>query len=121
MANNRIIQVPVTLDSANRKKDRSVKLSFTTTREISTEEYLTIDEYYQSIGWLLFKENEFNDEDVPKEQAESDTKTPSQRLRSVLYVYHLENGGAPETFRQFYEASLEKYINNVKEKLDAKK
>ena len=71
---NRIIQVPVTLDSANRKKDRSVKFAFTTTREITTDEFLIVDTYHQSAGWLLFKENEFKEEE--KELLDNVDKLP---------------------------------------------
>ena len=116
---SRIIQVPVTLDSANRKKDRSVKFAFTTTREITTDEFLIVDTYHQSAGWLLFKENEFKEEEVPDTDVNLDVKSPSLRLKNILYVYHIQNNGAPGTFRRFYESAIEKYIEDVKEQLDA--
>lgn len=115
---SRIIQVPVTLDSATRRKDRSVRLSFTTTQEIPTDQFTVMDSYHQSLGWLLFKEDQFNEADVPKDDVGGDLKTPSQRLRNVLYVYHMQADGDASKFRAFYEATIQKYIDRVKENLE---
>jgi hypothetical protein len=46
-------QVPVTFDSANRKKDKSVGLRFTTNLEIPTDEYMVLDRLLQHSGWLI--------------------------------------------------------------------
>lgn len=118
--NNPIITVPCTLDSANRKKDRSVKFAFTTSREVPIDEYTVIDSLFQSSGWMMFSPNELSFDDIPKEDAPSDMKTPSQRLKDVLYVLHMQRNGDPAKFRLFYESALEKYINQVKDKLENK-
>ena len=101
-----------------RKADGSVKLEATTNYEVSTDDYMLMDTYRQKQGWLLFKENEFDDSDVPDDSAPSDTKSPSHRLRSVLYAYHMEHNNDPAKFRSFYEATMEKYIQQIKDKLD---
>jgi hypothetical protein len=44
-------------------------------------------------------------------------KSPSQRLRDVLYVLW-EHRGSKGDFEQFYIASIEKVINRIKEELD---
>ena len=46
-----------------------------------------------------------------------ESKTPSQRLRSVLFVYY-EQAGIKGKFDSFYRQSLEKFIDQVKEKLE---
>lgn len=89
----RTIQVPATLDSAVRKKDRSVKFTFTTMREISTDEYMVMDSYYQSAGHLLFRENEFREEDIPQEDVETDiAKSQSTQLRDALWILFKAKG-----------------------------
>jgi len=87
MSDARIIQVAATLDSANRKKDRSVSLKFTTVKEMTTDEFMTIDSYFQNVGHLLFRENSFTEEEIPKEDVEVDTeKSQSVQIRDALWV-----------------------------------
>ena len=52
---------------------------------------------------------------VPKGDAES--KSPSQRLRSVLFVYYKQLN-AKESFEDFYARQIELVIEKVKTKLD---
>ena len=117
MANNRIIQVPVTLDSANRKKDKSVKLAFTTTREIETDEYLTMDTFHQSVGFLLFKENEFKEEEIPTEDVEEDTeKSQSVQIRDALWILFKAKGGDSknsQAWNQFYRKHQQAYKSKI--------
>jgi hypothetical protein len=61
------IQIPVTLDSANRRKDRSVSLRFSSTLELGTADFAELDRLTPSTGWLLFSQNEFDEADVPNE------------------------------------------------------
>lgn len=46
----------------------------------------------------------------------SKKKTPSGRLRAVLYVWH-EQSGSEIDFEQFYASEMEKLINHFKSKL----
>lgn len=90
----RNIHVPVTLDSATRKKDRSVKFAFTTMREISTEEFMVMDSFHQSAGHLLFAENAFNEEDIPDEDVEPDLeKSQSTQIRDAIWILYKVKGG----------------------------
>lgn len=111
------IQFEATLDSGNRRKDRSVSIKLTSMREMTTEEFAEIDRRMGDAGWVLFAPNELAEADIPKEPAEDTSKTPSQRLRNVLFVYW-QQLGCPGDFEQFYKAGVEKAINNIKEKLE---
>lgn len=113
----RTIQLPVTMQAAVRKADDSVKLNFTTNLEVSTDDFVLIDSYRRQSGYLLFRENEFTDADIPAEDAPNDTKTPSQRLRSTLYVYHQQQG-ITEPFNIWYATQVEKFISSIKERLE---
>lgn len=86
------------------------------TKELNATEKAEIMDYHNKAGWLLFKENSIEDEDIPKSDAEVDLKTPSQRLRAVLYVY-CQQQGIPD-FDSFYRAEMEKIINGYKNKLE---
>lgn len=91
---DRIIQVPVTMGIPKRKADGSVKLEFITNLEISTDEYMTMDSYRQSQGWMLYRENEFVEEDIPEEDVDTDiSKSQSTQLRDVLWVLYKAKGG----------------------------
>jgi hypothetical protein len=51
-------------------------------------------------------------------ETERDTKTPSQRLRSVLFVLYKEQERTC-TFDSFYSEHMEKFILHVKAKLSS--
>lgn len=114
---NNIIQVPATLDSATRKKDRSVRFSFTTTREISTDEFMVMDTYHQAAGYLLFKENEFKEEEIPTEDVETDVaKSQSVQIRDALWVLYKAkggNGGDKDAWNIFYRKSCQAFKARV--------
>lgn len=95
--------------------DRGLAVGFHT-RELSVEDKAKVMQFHNRTGYLLFKANEIEEQDVPKTQAEMNTKTPSQRLRAVLFVYWQQQG-IKEEFDIFYQREMEKIINEWKEKL----
>lgn len=64
----------------------------------------------------VFEDNEIADIPEPAKEFDAD-KTPSQRLRAVLFVYHQQNK-AQVDFDTFYRAEIEKIINHYKGKLE---
>jgi hypothetical protein len=114
----RPITIPVTFDSANRRKDRSIKLSFSTNLEVNTADYAEMDKLIQQSGWLLFSPNELVSEDVPKEDAPSDVKRPSVRLRGALWHVWDKNTDRAEPFEHYYQRQMEKLVSLVKEQID---
>ena len=109
----------VTLDRSNRKKDRSVSITFTTNLEQSTQDFMEIDELDGANGILYFSDRgNLTDEEVKmidEVDIEIEGKTKSQRLRNVLYVYCEQQG---EDFKDFYDNEMEKIIQHYKDKLD---
>lgn len=112
---NKII-VPAQLTRISRRADRSVSLGFVTGLEISPQNLMIMDTFYQSEGWLLFKENEVKQEEVPKEDADLTQKTQSERLRGVLYRTW-ERTKTNMTWEEFYKQKMEEIILHFKEKL----
>lgn len=102
------------------RKDGSIKLSFDS-RELSPEEYMIVMGFRNTEGWLAFQPNEDGIPDLPEERAEVDEKTPSERLRAVLFLWWKQEGdrgrnvGLFETFRK---EKMEQIISGIKKKLD---
>lgn len=113
------VQIPVTFDSANRRKDRSVRLSFTTNLEVETSDYVEMDRLIQQSGWLLFSPNELSEADVPKDEAPSDTKKPSVRLRGVLWHLWDQHTDKSEPFDIYYQRQMERIIQQLRERLES--
>lgn len=113
------IILPVQLNPLSRRKDRSVKLSFET-RELNTEEVLSLMACEGLEMWLALAPNSDELPDLPEERAEIGAKTPSERLRSVLYVWfkqESDKGSFVGTFEAFRAEKLEKIIETIKGKL----
>ena len=113
-----LVSVPAQVVNMNPKADRSWKLVFET-RELKGDEVKILADNYQGEGWLLFKPNgTIAIEEVPKDIAESGTKSQSQRLRDVIFVLWKQKGGEGD-FETFYRVTLEKLIEFIKSKLQA--
>lgn len=106
-----VIQLPVTLDRYNRKKDRSATIGFTTLYEISNEDMAVIDTFHQNAGHLLFRINSFTNEDIPKEDVETDvSKSQSTQLRDAIWVLYKAKGNDTqdkEKWNVFYRQQMQ--------------
>ena len=110
----------VTLDRANRKKDRSVSLTFVTSLEQSSNEFMEIDELIGDAGVLYFKSNGNLTKEEIKEldsvEIENEGKTKSQRLRGVMFLLSKQDG--INDFNSYYAKEMEKIIEHYKNKLE---
>lgn len=110
--------LPALISPPTIRKDGSIKLSFDS-RELSAEEYMVVMGFRNTEGWLCFSPNE-EDLEIPKEHAEIDEKTPSERLRAVLFVWYKQETESRKfvgTFETFKREKYEKIIDTVKSKL----
>ena len=113
-----MISIPVTFDTATRRKDRSVRLAFTTTFEVTNQDFAEMDKLVQSAGWIGFKQNEALEViDLPKEDAPDNGKKPSQRLRAVLFRVWEQQTDQKEDFEAYYRRIMEELINKYKDLL----
>lgn len=96
----------VTLDAANRKRDKSIGLRFTTTTEQSPMELMEVDKLIGYSGALYFKSNgnltTAELDEIDKVDFEIEGKTKSQRLRAALYVLFEQTKAPGEDFKDFY-------------------
>jgi hypothetical protein len=117
-----MIVVPAQLERFNSMKDGSLKISFET-NELNPQELLSVAENLNKFGYLAFKPQPFteverkNIEGLEMEITEAG-KTPSQRLRAVLYRNYEKDKQGFDTFVRYYDHMMEKIINHYKEKLD---
>lgn len=113
------IILPAQINPPRLRKDGSASLSFDT-RELNAEEIFTIMSLRHTEGWLAFAPNE-NELEIPEEQATlEDEKSPSERLRSVIYVWYkqeVDAGKFTGLFDTFRKEKMEKIIEGVKKKL----
>lgn len=118
----------VTIDATTRRKDRSVSIRMTTMVEQTSEDLKELDMLFQQHAVIAIKpeSNPFTDAQIEELDSidvdlEDTNKTPSKRLRNVIWIYHSQVLGrtpTKEEFREFYNAHIEKKINEYKDKLD---
>lgn len=111
-----MIKLPAYLTGFSSKSDGSAGIRFST-QELSADDFSLLKQNLNEYGWLVFRPNEYKEEDMPSEDAEDAEKTPSKRLRASLFVYWKQKGEHGD-FEQFYRENMEKFINVVKDKLD---
>jgi len=114
-------QVPVTFDTANRRKDRSIRMAFSSMFEMSTDDYMELDKQLGQSGWLVFSPQAVTDEDIPDEDIETDiAKSQSTQIRDVLWVYYKAKGydGADkEAWNIFYRKQMQVFKARILEEV----
>jgi hypothetical protein len=120
------IQTQAVITGIRSKVDRSLGLSVSTPELSINEKAMFMELQGLNVDLTITPLDEANPE-KEKIDREMDTKTSSQRLRSVLFVLYkqedeankLGNGANGKiTFDEFYRNHMEKYIDHVKGKLD---
>lgn len=114
----------VTLTRSNRRSDKSASINFTTALEQSTSEMSELDTLFQQQCLIAIKpedtpflDTELKDLDSVDMDIEDTTKTPSKRLRSVLYILW-DQGVKDVEFKEFYKNRMNRLIEQIKDRLD---
>ena len=95
------------MESYRSLKDKTIKITFET--QEPTPEILTqIALHNQKFGFLAFKEDAYK---------EDKGKTPSKRLRNVLFVLFKQDSEGYDNFSDYYNNKMEKFITHIKGKL----
>jgi len=116
-----MIVINAQLESFRSLKDRTIKLSFET-QEPTPEQLQEIALNNQKFGYLIFSGSQLSDEQLKAiENSSNDLydaqKTPSKRLRNVLYVWFEQDSKGFTTFEDFYHYQMNAVIDNIKQKL----
>ena len=118
----KILKTPATLEGVSLLKDGSATLRFST-QEIIPQDLVTIKEFHGHFGDLAFAESGLQPKDIPQDNPEFEGKSPSKRLRAVIFVLwnHLkETGKTTMKFEDFYGGQIEAIISQYKLKLPEK-
>jgi len=113
------------VESVSTRKDRTIKLVLGTQEMKPQEagELFGLQNSLIAVGIKsasltqseieLLKQSKIEIDDIPE------SKSPSQRLRAVLYRLWEQSDGGYSDFPLFYVSKMEKLIEHFKEKLDA--
>ena len=115
-----MILLPATLDGYSPRKDGSFTLRFTT-QEQTPNGVAAIASYYSKYGYLMFKEQVTQEDNKLMDELDteiSEGKTPSQRLRGVLYVSWQQDNQGYKDFKDYYRTRMERIIDHLKNQLD---
>lgn len=113
--------IPAVLVAYKSLRDRTLVISFET-GEPTPEQITAIALAVQNAGFLAFNKDVFKTEQLQiieetKADYEDKSKTPSKRLRDVLFVAFKQNPEGYEKFEDYYRNKMDKFINHVKSKL----
>lgn len=111
--------IPATITRISTTKDHGLKINIET-QEIPFEEKAKLLSLADKYGYFFFAETEIREVDyskLPKITLEDNEKSPSKRLRNVLFIYWQISVGNKKPFEEFYKETIEQYIDAVKEKL----
>jgi len=110
--------VPATMSSISTLKDKTLKVTFHC-QEMPADTAAECIRLNQTFGWLIFASEESAEAFVPDAPPPEfkQSKTPSQRMRAVIFCYWQQLGGEGD-FETFYREKMGMMINWVKEKLD---
>lgn len=112
--------LPAQINAPRFRKDGSCSISFDT-RELNAEELMYVLGTRNTEGWILYStSNEFTDEDIPKVKPSLDTKSPSERVRSAIFVWYKQSCDDQKfvgDFDSFYRTKMETIIEGIKSKL----
>lgn len=116
-----MIIIPAILESYRSLKDRTLKVSFDC-NELTPEQTIGVVQSHQQFGYLAFKPEPFKErekEAIEKLESsyEEKGKTPSQRLRAVLFRSWEQDNECFNDFDGYYKYHMEQLITHFKEKL----
>lgn len=110
------------IESIATRKDKTLKVTIGT-QELNPAQATDVFSLNQSFCYIGLKAEPFSkNESELLDSLKSDLehqKTPSQRLRSVLYINYEQDNKGYKDFGTFYAAEMERIIEHFKTKLDA--
>ena len=130
--NKELMQAGAYFEKFSSLKTGGLKLEFTTQETIAPEILTWLMTSKNKLGYLFFSADRIEATDIkdlPKidRSLYDEAKTPSQRLRSCIYILHeqrehakgnLDSAKVKATFQNFYDEKMEQLIAWVKNKFD---
>jgi hypothetical protein len=116
--------LPVSVETIATRHDGSVKIVMGT-YELNTESAVKLFDLRKTEALMYLSSENISQEELDAldgfklSSEKNDGKTPSQRLRSVLYVYWKQHKQNDIEFDIFYLRYMNRLIDRIKDKLDA--
>ncbi len=90
---------------------------------MTSDQVVAMNKLKNKYGFLMFKDSEIEKADTEiMDSLDADlsdpSKTPSKRLRSVLYLNHQQDNKGYAEFKDYYKFEMERLIDHYKKKLD---
>lgn len=104
------------LSGVNLLSDGGVSLRFITIKDLDDVDRIALIHSHNKTGHIAFSEDEIQESDMPKTQTEGQ-KTPSQRLRNIIFVLWKQQDGVTD-FEVFYRQRMEKILTELKGEID---
>lgn len=117
-----MVKLSAIIEGVSTRKDKTLKVTIGTS-EMTPDDAAQILNLNQQFCYMAIKHEPFVkvEEDIINELKTDfpDAKTPSQRLRNILYRLYVANNEGYKDFQNYYTAKLETIISHFKSKLDA--
>jgi hypothetical protein len=119
-----LLLIPCAIESVATRRDKTLKVVIGTQELSPSKAAELFNQWTSGVGVMAFKGEAFNynDEELLKsikiDAEEMGSKTPSQRLRSCLYVLFERNPEGYQDFNSYYSAMMDKFIDMVKKRID---
>lgn len=117
-----MITLPAIIEGVSTRKDRTVRVTFGT-QELTPASAAQLFSMANQYAYVAIKTEEFlSDEMAALDDLSTEgepNRTPSKRLRSVLYVNWKQDAEGYEDFRNYYLYKMERIIEHFKGRLDA--
>ena len=124
MNKQQAIYLPCIIEGIATRSDKTIKVVLGT-QELDPATAAELFRLHQSMAYVGIKEEMFNHaerdliEKLEADSVEYQAKTPSQRLRAVMYKMFQQDPQSFADFTRFYEYQMERMISHFKSKLDA--
>jgi hypothetical protein len=108
------------IEGLSTRKDKTIKINFGT-QELTPNEVADLFKFNQSFCYVALKQEPFSK--IETDSIESlkteyeDIKTPSQRLRAILYRNFEQESDGYKDFNSYYIGKMESLCNHFKSKL----
>ena len=119
----KLVQIPAGIEGISSRADHSWKITVGTAQELTPEQVTILADLANGgAGWFVFKQSEIVQADVPEfDVVGPQEKSPSQRLRAVMYIYwdtKTSKRQPFDTFETWYKHMMERDVERWKNMLD---
>lgn len=116
-----MIILPAQIEGLTSRKDKTIKVTFGT-QELAPSDLAQVFQLNQRFCYIAIKEELFQQEELNTiESVKTDlesNKTPSQRLRGILYINYQQDNEGYKDFMTYYLGKMDKLCEHFKSKLD---